>query len=467
MPFPCGQTWTGSTRSGHSPSTRSIDWQPHRRHRLGRSRRPPPGVVAKADATGRSRVRPPRGRSTTRTASPRLYAHLDAVVVARRPAGRPGGPARRSSGRPATPRAPTCTSRRSRAGPSSPPGSAVFPTSTAPRPRPTASTSPSPATSWATPPPRSGVYRRAKRSTFVVNDPAGSARVVPFWSLDRRARRGRLGRRRRQQRGHPGSRRPRSSSSRPPPGSARSSSGSPRTGRGRRLGRRREDDRFFGPSAATSSCWTTGGTRPVVVARRRRDLPVTGDWNGDRPHRVGDFDPRPRPSPCGSWTPRGRSGRAGPARRCRGPAGHGRLGRQRRGRPRRLDPGHGDLRPEQDRADGTGPPRGRPPASGWTSRPSGSAAPAGERASGTGSGRRGPADEVGEPSWGSPRANVCTPPPAVSRSDRARQQDRPPEGRLDRDRVGQPVLHCREGTGQGPHAVRDLAREAERPRRHG
>jgi hypothetical protein len=26
MPFPCGQTWTGSTRGSHSPSIRSIDW---------------------------------------------------------------------------------------------------------------------------------------------------------------------------------------------------------------------------------------------------------------------------------------------------------------------------------------------------------------------------------------------------------------------------------------------------------
>lgn len=26
MPFPCGETWAGSTRAGHSPSIRSIDW---------------------------------------------------------------------------------------------------------------------------------------------------------------------------------------------------------------------------------------------------------------------------------------------------------------------------------------------------------------------------------------------------------------------------------------------------------
>ena len=26
MPFPCGETWTGSTRAGHSPSPNAIDW---------------------------------------------------------------------------------------------------------------------------------------------------------------------------------------------------------------------------------------------------------------------------------------------------------------------------------------------------------------------------------------------------------------------------------------------------------
>ena len=26
MPFPCGETWTGATRVGHSPSRYAIDW---------------------------------------------------------------------------------------------------------------------------------------------------------------------------------------------------------------------------------------------------------------------------------------------------------------------------------------------------------------------------------------------------------------------------------------------------------
>ena len=26
MPFPCGEVWTGSTRAGHSPSVRAVDF---------------------------------------------------------------------------------------------------------------------------------------------------------------------------------------------------------------------------------------------------------------------------------------------------------------------------------------------------------------------------------------------------------------------------------------------------------
>ena len=26
VPFPCGETWTGSTRAGHSPSAKSVDF---------------------------------------------------------------------------------------------------------------------------------------------------------------------------------------------------------------------------------------------------------------------------------------------------------------------------------------------------------------------------------------------------------------------------------------------------------
>lgn len=80
LPFPCGETWTGSTRSGHSPSQRAIDW----------NRNPDEGAPVVAAAAG---------VVTTAYATPRggygrwvvidhgngessLYAHLAAVTVA-------------------------------------------------------------------------------------------------------------------------------------------------------------------------------------------------------------------------------------------------------------------------------------------------------------------------------------------------------------------------------------------------
>lgn len=79
MPFPCAQTWTGSTRSGHSPSVRAIDW-----NRTGDAGAPvvasAAGVVATAqaaDAGGYGRyvvVDHLNGESS-------LYAHLASVTV--------------------------------------------------------------------------------------------------------------------------------------------------------------------------------------------------------------------------------------------------------------------------------------------------------------------------------------------------------------------------------------------------
>lgn len=79
MPFPCGQSWTGTTRASHSPSSKAIDWN-----------RPDdvddpvvaaaPGVVTTADTNGRSgygrwvRIDHGNGEST-------VYAHLSSVVV--------------------------------------------------------------------------------------------------------------------------------------------------------------------------------------------------------------------------------------------------------------------------------------------------------------------------------------------------------------------------------------------------
>ncbi|MEO5852354.1 MAG: M23 family metallopeptidase [Nocardioides sp.] len=79
MPFPCGQAWTGTTRSDHSPSSRAIDWN-----------RPDDdgddvvaaasGTVSVANKTGRTgygryvQITHANGEGT-------LYAHLSAVTV--------------------------------------------------------------------------------------------------------------------------------------------------------------------------------------------------------------------------------------------------------------------------------------------------------------------------------------------------------------------------------------------------
>ena len=79
MPFPCGQSWTGTTRSTHSPSEKAVDW-----NRADDAGDPvvasAPGVVAKADATSTRSyghhvvLDHGSGEST-------VYAHLDEVYV--------------------------------------------------------------------------------------------------------------------------------------------------------------------------------------------------------------------------------------------------------------------------------------------------------------------------------------------------------------------------------------------------
>ena len=79
MPFPCGQAWTGTTRSNHSPSSSAIDWN-----------RPDdvddpvvasaPGTVSRAERSGSGygtwvRIDHAGGEST-------VYAHLNALTVA-------------------------------------------------------------------------------------------------------------------------------------------------------------------------------------------------------------------------------------------------------------------------------------------------------------------------------------------------------------------------------------------------
>ena len=81
MPFPCGEVWSGSTRRGHSPSVRSVDFN-FAGGDLGMSVvAAAPGTVITA-VTGRNRpsygqyvvVDHGNGEST-------LYAHLDSVLV--------------------------------------------------------------------------------------------------------------------------------------------------------------------------------------------------------------------------------------------------------------------------------------------------------------------------------------------------------------------------------------------------
>jgi hypothetical protein len=80
MPFPCGQTWTGSTRGSHSPSIRAIDW-----NRSGDEGdtvvASAAGIVGAADSTSTRGyghhviIDHANGESS-------VYGHLDAMTVA-------------------------------------------------------------------------------------------------------------------------------------------------------------------------------------------------------------------------------------------------------------------------------------------------------------------------------------------------------------------------------------------------
>lgn len=79
MPFPCGETWKGSTRAGHSPAVHAVDW-----NRTGDQGAPvvasAAGVVTKVDAVSKRSyghhvvIDHGNGESS-------LYAHLDRVNV--------------------------------------------------------------------------------------------------------------------------------------------------------------------------------------------------------------------------------------------------------------------------------------------------------------------------------------------------------------------------------------------------
>ncbi|HYH34216.1 MAG TPA: peptidoglycan DD-metalloendopeptidase family protein [Nocardioides sp.] len=79
MPFPCGQAWTGTTRSSHSPSSRAIDWN--------RPDDVDDPVVAAAPGTVSRAERGSSGygnwvRVDHRDGESTIYAHLNSLTVA-------------------------------------------------------------------------------------------------------------------------------------------------------------------------------------------------------------------------------------------------------------------------------------------------------------------------------------------------------------------------------------------------
>lgn len=288
MPFPCGQTWTGSTRSGHSPSTRSIDW--NRTDDAGSAVvAAAPGVVAKADATGRSGyghhvvVDHQNGEST-------LYAHLDAVVVA---AGQ-----RVDQGAQLGTVGATGNARGAHLHFEEKAGRSVIAAWFAGAPYkygvatsancvdvPIAGNFVGDAAAEV------GVYRRAKRSTFVVNDPAGSARVLPFgrsidepvvgdWDGDGAS--------------NVGIRVAKASKFKlqTPAGIRKIVFGIPsdRPVAGDWNGDGTTEVGVYRPSAGAFYLRAADGTHAAALLGDGDDLPVTGDWNGDRITDVGVFD---------------------------------------------------------------------------------------------------------------------------------------------------------------------------------
>jgi hypothetical protein len=80
MPFPCGEAWTGTTRSSHSPSTRSVDF--NRTDDLGDPVVAAAAGVVTTAVTGKNR--PSYGQFVVvdhGNDESTLYAHLDSVTV--------------------------------------------------------------------------------------------------------------------------------------------------------------------------------------------------------------------------------------------------------------------------------------------------------------------------------------------------------------------------------------------------
>lgn len=288
MPFPCGQTWTGSTRSGHSPSTRSIDW--NRADDAGDAVvAAAPGVVSRADATGRSGyghhviVDHENGEST-------VYAHLDAVLVA---TGQ-----RIDQGAQLGTVGATGNARGSHLHFEEKSGRSVVAAWFAGAPYAYGTTTsancvdvPIAGNFVGDAAAEVGVYRRGKRSTFVVNDPAGSARVLPFgrsidepvvgdWDGDGASNIGiRVAKRSKFK-------------LQTPAGVRKVVFGVPsdRPVAGDWNGDGLAEIGVHRSSTATFHLRAADGAVSAVALGDSDDVPVTGDWNGDRVTDLGVFD---------------------------------------------------------------------------------------------------------------------------------------------------------------------------------
>ena len=82
MPFLCGQAWTGTSRSYHSPSFYSIDWNRPDRPTASPllASGPRRGHAGRAGRQHRQ-LRPLRRSSTTARAASTLYAHLKQILA--------------------------------------------------------------------------------------------------------------------------------------------------------------------------------------------------------------------------------------------------------------------------------------------------------------------------------------------------------------------------------------------------
>ncbi|WP_336276131.1 M23 family metallopeptidase [Nocardioides sp. B-3] len=341
VPFPCGQTRTGSTRGSHSPSIRAIDW-----NRSGDE-----GDTVVASASGTVTTAEPTGSRgyghhvviDHGNGESSVYGHLDAVNVVlgqyvdRGRARRHGRQHRELPRRAPALRGAPGTS------PSSPRPSGGVPyfygsiTSFNCVDVPIAGDFTGDAISEV------AVYRRGKKSAFVVNDPAG-ARVLAFgnatdepvvgdWDGDGainvgifRAKKGKF-------------------RLQTPTGivKVRYGAASDRVVAGDWDGNGTDDVGVFRASQGTFYQRMADGSSATVLLGDVDDLPVSGDWDGNGVTDLGVYDRATATFTLRLVDASGRADRTPRARRARRPARCGRLGRRRDHRRGRLDAVHGHL----------------------------------------------------------------------------------------------------------------------------